>query len=186
MNEINNTINCQIGNWKLLKEEELRYRYNITMNKGFFSVLGMFHLCLPYLEEKYFSKDIKLNFLYYTHNYGNYPNFQLIGDLLKLNYIPSHNDTGKQFGELMCIYKLCSVNFDPFKADFKKAHDIFFKYFKFDISIYEEVKQFCQQFNNKKVLGIHFRGTDKNKVKWVTHISDDEFIQINKRSFNFK
>ena len=147
------------------------------MNKGFFSAIAYFHLCLPYLEQNYFNKDMKLNFLYYSHNYGNYPNFQVIGDLLQLNYIPSPNNKNIQFPELACLAGL-SRNKNPFETDFKSAHDIFFKYFKFDISIKDEVTLFCEQFKNKKVLGLHFRGTDKMKSKWVCHISDDEFIQI--------
>jgi hypothetical protein len=169
--------NGQLGNWKLMKEEDLRYKPSYTMNKGFFSAIAYFHICLPYLEQHYFNKGINLNLLYYSHNYGNYPNFQVIGDLLQLNYVPSLNSKNVQFGELSCLAGL-SRNKNPFNGDFKLAHDTFFKYFKFDISITDETMQFCEQFKNKKVLGLHFRGTDKMKSKWVCHISDNEFIQI--------
>ena len=169
--------NGYLGNWKLMKEDDLRYKPLLTMNKGFFSAIAYFHLCLPYLEQHYFNKDINLNLLYYSHNYGNYPNFQVIGDLLQLNYVPSHNSENIQFGELSCLAGL-SRNKNPFNDDFKSAHDMFFKYFKFDVSVTEEVARFCEQFKNKKVLGLHFRGTDKTWSKWVCHISDNEFIQI--------
>ena len=182
--------NAQLGNWKLLNKDTLRYKPEITMNKGFFSSLAYIHQCLPYLEQHYFNKDINLNILYYSHNYGNYPNFQVIGDLLQLNYIPSINKNNKQFEELTCfgnlVRKICgkqiknedTSQYQSFKDDFKSANKYLFRYLKFNSSITEKVEEFTKKFHNKKVLGLHFRGTDKNKVNWVTHISIEEFIKI--------
>lgn len=177
-----NLYDAQLGNWKLMNEDNLRYKPEITMNKGFFSALAYIHMCLPYLEKEYFNKDIKLNLLYYSHNYGNYPNFQVIGNLLQLNYEPTVNRKNKQFEELTCLAGLSRKIEDKqeykYKNDFKSANSYFSKYLKFDKSIYDEVERFVTQFRRKKKIGIHYRGTDKNKVKWVTHISMDEFIKI--------
>ncbi len=185
-----NFYNGYLGNWKNLEEDELRYKPEITMNKGFFSSLAYIHQCLPYLEENYFNKDIKLNLLYYSHNYGSYPNFQVFGDLVQLNYIPSINKDNKQFEELVCLSGLCkkicgkqtkdedTSIFSSYKDDFNLANKYFFKYFKFCDKINNSVEQYIKVFKDKKVLGLHFRGTDKNKVKWVTHISIEEFIKI--------
>lgn len=185
-----NFFNANLGNWKMLKEEELRLKPNITMNKGFFSAFAYIHQCLSYLEKNYFDKDIKLNIQYYSHNYGSYPNFNVIGDLIELNYIPSVNKTNNQFEELNCLAGLCrkicgnqtsnedTTLFSSYKDDFKLANQYFFKYFKFNQEIINVTNKFVEQFVNKKVLGLHYRGTDKNKVKWVTHINIDEFIKI--------
>lgn len=185
-----NYYNVNLGNWKLYNEDNLRLKPNITMNKGFFSSIAYIHQCLPYLEKNYFDKGIKLNILYYSHNYGSYPNFQVIGKILQLNYLPSLNTSNKQYDELSCFRnlfrKLCGNQirnedtslFQSFKDDFVLANKYFFKFFKFSDKIKNNVKLFCDQFKDKKILGIHFRGTDKNKVKWITHISIDEFINI--------
>jgi hypothetical protein len=182
--------NAQLGNWRLLNIDNLRLKPEITMNKGFFSAFGYIHQCLPYLENEYFNKGIFLNIMYYSHNYGNYPNFQVIGDILQLNYKPSINKENKQFTELNCFAGLCkqicgrqqkdedTSQYKSFKNDFTKANKYLFKYFKFHPSITEYVDLFTKQFNNKKVFGIHYRGTDKNKVNWVTHISIEEFMLI--------
>lgn len=182
--------NAQLGNWKLLDMDSLRLKPEITMNKGFFSAFAYIHQCLPYLEKEYFNKDIFLNIMYYSHNYGSYPNFQVIGDVLQLNYKPSINAENKQFEELTCFGDLCrkicgrqqkeedTTQYQSFKNDFILANEYLFKYFKFHPSVTEKVELFTKQFDNKKVFGLHYRGTDKNKVKWVTHISMDEFMII--------
>ena len=186
----NDYYNANLGNWKLLDINTLRLKPQITMNKGFFSSIVYIHQCLPYLEEHYFNKNINLNILYYSHNYGNYPNFQVIGDIIQLNYIPSINKKNKQFEELTCfgslVRKICgrqqrdedTKQYQSFKNNFKLSNKYLFKYFKFHTQIYEKVNKFTNIFNSKKVLGLHYRGTDKNKVNWVTHISAQEFITI--------
>ena len=182
--------NVQLGNWKLLDENTLRLSPRITANKGFFSAFAYIHQCLPYLEKEYFNKDIFLNILYYSHNYGSYPNFQVIGNVLQLNYKPSINTENKQFEELTCFGNLCkricgqyqkhedTTQYQSFKNDFKLANEYLFKYFKFHPSITEKVNLFTKQFDDKKVFGLHYRGTDKNKVNWITHVSIEEFISI--------
>jgi hypothetical protein len=185
-----NFYNANLGNWKLFSEEQLRLKPNYTMNKGFFSSIAYIHQCLPYLEQNYFNKNINLNILYYSHNYGDYPNFQVIGDLIQLNYKLSINKNNEQFDELTCfgnlMRKICGTQtsnednslFSSFKNNFKLANYYWFKYFKFNDDINNIVEQFIKKFNNNNVLGLHFRGTDKNKVNWVTRINIDEFIQI--------
>ena len=46
-----------------------------------------------------------------------------------------------------------------------------------NIYSFKKIEPFAN-FCLKKVLGLHYRGTDKNKVNWVTHISKEEFIKI--------
>ena len=185
-----NVYNAYLGNWKLMSEMGLRLRPRITMNKGFFSALAYIHQCLPYLENNYFNKNIKLNIQYYSHNYGSYPNFNVIGNLIKLNYIPSINKDNNQFKELKCLAELCknicgkqtscenTLQFMSYKDNFELANHYLFKYFKFNENIITESNNFIKQFKNKYVLGLHYRGTDKNNVKYITPISINEFINI--------
>lgn len=186
--------NAYLGNWKSISNDEIRLSPRYTMNKGFFSALAYIHQCLPYLEKNYFDKNINLHIQYYSHNYGNYPNFQVIGDLIQLNYYPSINMTNTQYDELNCLSQLCkkicgdqtgkktegedSSQFFSYADNFELANKYFFKYFKFDEKITNKVYKFVDIFINKKVLGLHYRGTDKNKVNWIAHISINEFIKI--------
>ena len=176
--------NAYLGNWKVFNENELRLKPEYTMNIGFFSALAYIHQCLPYLENKYFNKDIKLNIQYYSHNYGSYPNFQVIGDLIQLNYIPSINKNNEQFEELNCLEQLFkkisekqisnedNSLFSSYKDDFELANKYFFKYFKFDNIIINETEKFVEKFLNKKVLGLHY------KINVNSYTSIDEFIKI--------
>lgn len=175
---MNNYYNAYMGNWMYLNENELRYKPQITMNKGFFSVLSMIHSCLPHFEQKYFNNNIKLNILYYSHNYGRYPNFNVMGHLLQLNYEPSINKEKIHFNEIGCIFKLSKNLPNPFNSNFKLANEYFTKYLKFNNLIYEKVDNYILKFKDKRILGVHYRGTDKNKVGWVTNISIYEFIKI--------
>ena len=100
------------------------------------------------------------------------------------------NKDNKQFRELTCFgnlfRKLCGKQtsnedtslFYSFKDNFKLANYYWFKYFKFNNKINSEVEQFIKNFDNNKILGLHFRGTDKNKVNWVEPITIDQFIKI--------
>jgi hypothetical protein len=146
-------------------------------------------MCLPYIKHRY--PDILFNIKYYSHNYGSYPNFDVIGDLIKLNYVPTENPDNTQYTDLLDISKLSfhlngkntehdTREFYSYKDDFKTAHNIFFEYFKFDNDITNEVDLFTRQhrFNEKKVLGVHYRGTDKSVSPFATYISDADYIKV--------
>lgn len=182
--------NAYLGNWKHLKIKELRLKPDYTLNKGFFSCLSYIIEILPYLKEKYYDKGIFLNIQYYSHNYGSYPNFEVIGNDLKLAYGQTLNkNTGnnKTFVEIHGSHKkLCGKgvkNIDnslyySFKDNYKLANEYFYKYFKFGDKVTNRVKGFIYHFYNKKILGIHYRGSDKNRVPWVSHITIDEFLLV--------
>lgn len=184
--------NAYLGNWKAMTIDELRLKPQYTMNEEFFSAIAYIHQCLPYLEKKYFDNNIKLNIEYYSHNYGSYPNFQVIGDLIQLNYEPTPNTSNKldESGELNCLCGLCKKlcgnqinnedvsNYYSYKDNFVLANEYFFKYLKFNKNIAIKTNEFSKQIDGKKTLGLHFRGTDKNKVKWVEHVSIEEFCEI--------
>lgn len=185
-----NFYNAFLGNSKIINEDDLRLNPEYTMNKCFFCAFAYIQQCLPYLEKNYFNKEIKLNIQYYSHIYGSYPNFQVIGDLIQLNYAPSINCADKQFDELNCLMELCEkicdkqiynkniLQFLSYKDNFELSNQYFNKYFKFNGVITDEVNKFIKKFVDKRVLGIDYSMTDKNKVKYVTHVNIEEFIKI--------
>jgi hypothetical protein len=51
--------------------------------------------------------------------------------------------------------------FKEFKGDFIEANRLFFKFFSFSDEITEEVDEKILEYKGKKILGLHYRGTDK-------------------------
>ena len=192
-----NFIDANYGIWKNLSFDEIRYNPRMTCNKGFFSCFAQILQILPYLNNKYFANQIFLNITYYSHVYGSYPNFNVFGNILQLNYEPSinkkisYNSYKHELYELYGIFlQQCGYQYDmynetkntdklySFKDNFQLTHDYLFKFFKFNNELLNKVEQFVSVFKNKKVLGLHFRGTDMLTVKWVQYITIDEFIKI--------
>ena len=72
---------------------------------------------------------------------------------------------------------MCSVTFICHSEERSKLF-LFFKYFNFSQEVYKQANDFIKQFENKKILGLHFRGTDKLRVKWVNHLTIEHFLTI--------
>lgn len=206
--KITQTIPANYGIWKVLSYDQIRFNPRITVNKGFFSSFLHILQILPYLEYKYFSKGIKLDISFYSHIYGNYPNFDVLnGGLITINtqnisYDKTLSYTScdlfktdisdlSELNELYGIFlKICghqfdlyskqndTINYYSFKKNFHLANQYLYRYFKFNESFLHQVKQYKDLFKGKKVLGLHYRGTDMNTVKWVNHISAEEFLEI--------
>lgn len=185
--------NAYLGNWKIMKENELRLKPEYTMNEGFFNALAYIHQCLPYLEINYFNANIKLNIQYISHLYGSYPNFNVIGDLIELNYIPSINNSNFQYEKLNCLKTLFEnisnskieneefFNTNIYQDNFILANKYFFKYFKFNDEIMNNTNIFIKNFANKKVLGIDFRTDYEFDDK---SLKTNHFNQMNNYDFD--
>jgi hypothetical protein len=165
---------ANIGNDVGLEEEELRLNTSMTLNNNFINDFGIIIKLLPYLEENYFNKGIKLNFNYYSHIYGGYPNFQVFGDLIHFNFIPTPNDKNIQFDELKCLTKICEENkYLPTIKDL----EIITKYFKLDKSITDEVNNFIFKNFGKKTLGLYgYNNNINNKLDEIINKYDCIFI----------
>ena len=188
------SVLAMLGNWKNLSISDIRLDSRYTMNKGFFSSFAYVIQILPYLYHKYHKNGVKLNFAHYSHNYGSYPNFDVFGKYIKLNYEPTissddflKNSNVDELIDLAKIFKnYCGgqnttdgcENFYSYKDNFALANQYFNIFFKIDESIIEEKNKFIFKFEKKKTLGIQLRGTDKLKVNWSQHISDEILINI--------
>lgn len=173
--------NAFLENCKNLTDEYLRLEIECITNNSFFFELSFIHQCLPYLEKNYFDNGIKLNIQYYSHIYGNYPNFQVIGDLIQLNYIPSENTESKQFEELNCLKNLTSNNYETqYKNNFVLANEYFYKYFKFSKIIEDESNNIVNLFLHKKVLGLDFVESDIDINEFITILD----LHLKKNSYD--
>jgi hypothetical protein len=168
-------LTAYLGNWKNHHVNNLRLLPRYTCNKGFFSCLTYILECLPYIEANY---SDKINIKYFSHNYGDYPNFEVFGGAIKLAYKPTISN-GK-LENIQCLAglskKIGETTSKELKSSFTLAKKYFDKYFIISTDIWNKVNKFTECFSN--VLGVHFRGTDKNRVKWVTHCSSAEFIAV--------
>lgn len=175
--------NANIGNDFGLDEEELRLNTNMTFNNNFINDFGIIVRCLSYLEENYFSKGIKLNFNYYSHIYGGYPNLQVFGDLIHFNFVPTPNDKNIQFDELRCLTKICEENrYLPNTKDL----EIITKYFKFDKSINDDVNNFILKNFGKKTLGLYMFSNNIDEInnKLNNIINEYDYIFISNGKIN--
>lgn len=110
---------------------------------------------LPYLKENDInpSWDVKSEF------YGIPPDYNIFGKHIISNKkidIKSKEfdlfDVKIKGGDKFCI---------NFKGDFKLANELFFEYFSFSEEIIKEVDDVIEIYEGKKILGLHYRGTDK-------------------------
>lgn len=173
--------NANIGNDFGLSEEELRLNTNITLNNNFINDFGIIVKCLPYLEENYFNKETKLNFNYYSHIYGGYPNFQVFGNLIHFNYTPTSNDKNLKFDELECLSKIYGEN--KYIPNIKDL-EIIQKYFAFDKNIMDEVDNYIFKNFGKKTLGVYGFSNNadeiNNKLNNIINEYDCVFISNSK------
>lgn len=177
-------ISINLGNWKNFEENVLRLKPRYTFNKGFFSSIINFLDILPHLDKNdqfNQNENRKIIFNYYSHNYGSYPNFNVIGKYLisKIYSTEMSMSNNIKYDKIISTndIKLNNRNY-LFGYNFNLANHYFFKYFDFSPEIYNEVNEFTKQFEGKRILGLHFRGTDKLRVNWVDHIEVDSFLKI--------
>lgn len=186
----NESYNCNVGNWRGYNIDHIRLARNMTYNRNFFSGLMIILQTYPYLKKSYYDKSIKLNLTYNSHNHGSYPNFDLIGDLLKLNYNPTAKKIGVEYGELndlpkifrnVCGNGILSLDeikkYSSFKKNFTLASKIFNTLFKFDNEVLSETDNFIKKnkFESHKVLGVNYM---YERTHGCQNITDKEFILV--------
>lgn len=160
-------------------------------NKGIFSqgygwLLYVLHIFINYLD-----KGINPNIVIRSGVYGDPKNkYNIIPSLLELNYIPNDNNGLKilEINEMTSINKdiiislskLCRDNLNTNQcSNFQKIHDDFFRIFKIPKNINTVVESFVDNLKHDIVLGVHYRGTDKNRhPEQTSHVSYDEFVTI--------
>ena len=164
--------NAYLGNWKNFNNEIIRINTKYTMNNKFnFSLIVLIQI-LPYIYKNYHKHDIKINFNYYSHCYGNYPNFNLFNNIIFHNYKPNINNNNN-INELIDLVKLyhnyCGkqdlsdniFDFYSYGNDFKLANKYFNYFFKFDDKILQKKDLYLDKIKNKKTLGIIYGGSNK-------------------------
>lgn len=155
-------------------------------DKGMFSqILGWTIQALPLIDKICNEKKIKAVFNLTSQIYGEYPTFSIIPQLL----IPKYNNEGGRVVQKYCIKKyhfnyIESRNdkydnkYCSYKDNFKLANDMFNKYFTIAPKIIDQVNNFISKHFTTKILGIHYRGTDKSVNKSFGIKRDAVTVQI--------
>lgn len=184
-------VSLYLGNWQLLTKDLLRLRPTITHNNDFFASLSDILQVLPYLYEKNFKHNILPKIEYISHCYGKYPNFEVLDDIIEINYIPNATletfssngttDIGKILNDYCGSYHIirndCDINnYHSFMNNFKLANKYFNKYFKINNSVNSHVDDYALNFNN--TLGVCYQKPSKTRNNYYKKVNDDDFIKI--------
>jgi hypothetical protein len=173
--------NANLGNDLGLEEEQLRLNPEFTSNINFIEGFESIIKCLPYLEKEYFNKEIKLNINWYSHIYGNYPNFNIIGDLIQLNYIPTINKSNQKFEELLNLKKISNNLKNNLIAN--EINNYLYKYFKFNKDIINKVQLFVDNNFKGIVFGINCclvkkHNYDEKIITILEHLKNNIFDNV--------
>lgn len=112
---------------------------------------------LPYLEKH----KLKPEWRVLSRNYGTSPTFNIFPDILRTNYEPS---THAGVPKILSFEQLKAKEGHPsfsFQSDFALANRLFTKYFRLPNEVTTTVEEFFLPYAGKRILGLHYRGTDK-------------------------
>lgn len=139
-------------------------------NKGMFSqILGWTIQILPFIDNIHYKYNLIPQFRLTSKIYGKYPSFSIIPHLIiPNNIIPNGIKPVQQYFIKDNFYKYIenrknkyNNQYFSYKNDFELANRMFFKYFSIAGDITDQVNKFVKNNFNGKILGIHYRGTDK-------------------------
>jgi hypothetical protein len=99
-----------------------------------------------------------------TKNYGTPPTFNIFPDIIETRYEPDGSDEVIEFETLQRNYK------HNFRHDFAAAKTVWDKHFNFTADVLARLDAFAEEyFDGHVVLGVHYRGTDKNVDTYQTN-----------------
>lgn len=64
-----------------------------------------------------------------------------------------------------------------FQFDFQLAQRLFFHFFKLPMVVLDTVDTFFAPYDGQKIVGLHYRGTDKLIDPWTNPVSEELFLQ---------
>jgi len=125
------------------------------MTEGLFGQIFVWLLeLLPYLD----SNGLKPEWCVRTKNYGEPPDDNIFPGIIRTRYTPSPDGRGTESLEAL---KWKHMHF--YKHDFRLANQLWNSYFSFPEDVIAALEEYClKNFSGETVLGVHYRGTDKN------------------------
>ncbi|MGQ9556016.1 MAG: hypothetical protein ACUVWR_18090 [Anaerolineae bacterium] len=115
---------------------------------------------LPYLHARGWKPAWEIR----SKNYGEPPEFNIFPGIIQTTY------RTEATGDVLCFEQLQSRHKFNFRHDFQAARRLWGEFFRFPDDVYRTVGDFWQaHFADRTVLGLHYRGTDKNLDPWQTN-----------------
>lgn len=143
------------------------------LKEGLFGQVLLFVFeVLPYLEERGLMPDWAIR----SKLYGNPDNdYLVIPGLLELNYKCVASEFGHQTLRLKRLRRFATTTLGN---DWQYLNRLLFKYFRIPQRILDRADAYPKLDN---ALGLHYRGTDKNKSSNETnYVSEDDFMMLAK------
>ena len=137
------------------------------MQEGLFGGIVTFVMSvLPYLSRH----GIKPIWSIKSRLYGRKPDYEVIPGIFDLAYLPESKGERVKLQFMMKRFSCVLGN------DFEYLHELFFSFFSIPYRIRQKAEEIVI---SQQTLGIHYRGTDKNKSIYDTNpVSIDQFIEI--------
>ncbi len=135
------------------------------LTEGLFGQIFIWMLeILPYIDSKQWKPEWRIR----TKNYGEPPEYNIFPGIVRATYKPESNGNTLSFEDLQYGHKY------NFRQSFRSASEYWNSNFRFPEDVYDRLEQFWQtNFAGETVLGVHYRGTDKN----VDHFQTDPVSQ---------
>jgi len=141
------------------------------LTEGLFGQIFIWMLeALPYIE----SQEWEPEWCIRTKNYGQSPSFNIFPGIIRAKYKAETTD------EIISFEDLWRQNGVRFKHDFQKAESCWNRHFFFTVDVHQRLDDFWKtNFDGETVLGLHYRGTDKNVDNYQTNpVSMYQYICI--------
>jgi hypothetical protein len=123
---------------------------------------------LPYVDQKGWKPHWEIR----TKHYGAPPEFSILPGIIVPNY------AGDDSGHTESLEQLQKRHQHNFKFDFHAAQKAWATHFRFTADVQTRLDQFWSEcFPDNTVLGIHYRGTDKNVDTFQTNrVTQQQFL----------
>ena len=105
--------------------------------------------------------DLKPEWFILSRNYGTPPTFNIFPDILRINYEPVKHEGESEILSLEQLKKEEGPPSYNFQYDFALANRLFTRYFQLPDEVTDAVKEFLLPYAGQRILGLHYRGTDK-------------------------
>jgi len=141
------------------------------LTEGLFGQIFIWMLeILPYLDSKGWKPEWRIR----TKNYGQPPDFNIFPGIIRTAYEPQSG------GEVLSFEQLNFYHQHKFRQDFQGAGRSWNSHFRFTDDVCERLDAFWREnFDGETVLGIHYRGTDKNMDNYQTNpVSRYQFVTV--------
>ncbi|WP_165229471.1 hypothetical protein [Aquisphaera insulae] len=131
------------------------------LTEGLFGQIFIWMLeVLPYIESRGWKPEWRIR----SRNYGDPETANIFPGIIRTNYDPEPG------GEIQSFEKLNFFHKHQFRHNYRAANRLWNTYFRFTDDIYERLYAFQREnLEGETVLGIHYRGTDKNVDRFQTN-----------------